>query len=214
MAPLSTRPAARTNVKSSDHKMPEPHDRSIFHPPTPVPISPEEYELQVVAWLKGTGSTLASFEVTHLRHLEGPGGEYAFDAVAVLSILNGAQITMLVECKRTGRPVEREDLLALWAKLQDVKAHKAMLFSTSGFQRGALEYAAAYGIATVVFVDGQSLYMTKGMGGRARAPAWAALPPFAGILVRQKEDTINGRTIDVGHLEALSEWLQARERDG
>jgi restriction system protein len=189
--------------------MSERNDRPPFHPPTPVQISPKEYELQVVAWLKGTGSTLASFEVTHLRDLEGPGGEYSFDAVAELTLLGGALITVLVECKRTGRPVERENLLALWAKLQDVKAHKAMLFSTSGFQRGALEYAAAYGIATVVFVDGQALYMTKGMDGPASAPAWANLPPFAGIFLRQKEETINGRTIDVGHLEALTEWLRA-----
>jgi restriction system protein len=190
-------------------QMSGPNDRGLFHPRTPVEISPKDYELQVVAWLKATGATIASFEVTHLQHLEGSGGEYAFDAVAELIVLGGAQITMLVECKRTHRPVEREDLLVLWAKLQDVKAHKAMLFSTSGFQRGALEYAAVYGIATIVFVDGQSLYMTKGMGSPRPTPAWVNLPPFAGIFLRQEQETINGRTIDAGHLDALIEWLQA-----
>jgi restriction system protein len=101
--------------------------------------------------LRAAGATLERFHVQHLKHLSGPGGDYEFYAVAEFSILRGARILVLVECKRYSQPVEREKLLALWAKVQDVKAHKAMIFATCGFQSGALEYAKSYGIATIAF---------------------------------------------------------------
>jgi hypothetical protein len=37
----------------------------------------------------------------------------------------------------------------LASKIQDTSAHKGIVFSTSGFQKGALEYAKAHGISAV-----------------------------------------------------------------
>jgi len=68
--------------------------------------------------------------------LKGASGEYAFDALAEFEILGGARILVLVECKRHSSPVKREDVLVLEAKLRDTGAHKAMVFSTAGFQSG------------------------------------------------------------------------------
>ena len=114
---------------------------SPWNPAQSIEIAPKNYELQVVEWLRNAGENLTKFEVSHLKHLSGPGGDFEFDAVAEFTILNGAIIKVLVECKRYSRPIEREKLLSLWAKSQDVKSHKAMIFATSGFQSGALEYA-------------------------------------------------------------------------
>lgn len=86
---------------------------------SPVDLTPTEFEEQVVTWLKACSGRLERFEVRHLQHLQGAGGEYEFDAIAEFEILEGARITILVECKRYVRPVEREKLLSLWAKQQD-----------------------------------------------------------------------------------------------
>lgn len=94
------------------------------------------------------GSDLTQFTIGHLVVLPGSGGEYEFDAVAEFSIFDGARIVVLVECKRYNRPVERDVILSLSSKLYDVGAQKAMIFSTAGFQKGALEFAASNGIAT------------------------------------------------------------------
>lgn len=157
---------------------------SPWNPARATPISPDEYERQVVAWLQAAGRNLESFEVEHLRKLPGSGGEYELDAMAELSVLNGARLVLLVECKRYSRPVEREKVMALWAKLQDVKAHKAMMFATRGFQSGAIEYATNYGIATITFVDGGFLYETKtSEDDEPKPPPWANLSRYAAILV-------------------------------
>ena len=81
---------------------------SPWNPARPASLSPKEYEKQVVGWLLAKGHTLERFDVTHLEHLSGAGGDYEFDAVAEFTILSGAHIVVLVECKRYSQPVERE----------------------------------------------------------------------------------------------------------
>jgi len=189
--------------------VPKRNPESFWNPANPVDISPEEYEKQVVGWLSEAGETLDKFEVKHLKHLSGPGGDYEFDAVAQFTMLSGALIVVLVECKRYSRPVEREKLLSLWAKMQDVKAHKAIIFATCGFQTGALEYAKAYGIATVAFVKGAFLYGTKDAGPSGPPPSWAGLSDYAGIFMSKKDDQISCSTIDLKNTEVLSKWLQS-----
>jgi restriction system protein len=181
---------------------------SLWNPAKPADVSPKEYERQVVNWLRAAGRTLEQFEVQHLKHLGGAGGDYEFDVVAKFTILSGAEVVVLVECKRYSRPVEREKVLALWAKLQDVKAHKAMMFATCGFQSGALEYAKIYGIATIAFVEGAFLYETKALGPTPPPPSWANLPDFASILMRSENGKTTCSTIDVDHTQALLEWLK------
>jgi len=133
---------------------------SPWNPAQTADVAPEEYEEQVVSWLKASSDSLDRFDIQHLKRLEGFGGDYEFDAVAECTLFHGAKITVLVECKRYSHPVEREKVMALWAKLQDVGAHKAMMFATCGYQSGALTYAKSRGIATVTFVNGAFLYET------------------------------------------------------
>jgi len=124
-------------------------------------------------------------------------------------MLQGARIVVLVECKRYSQPVEREKLLSLWAKLQDVKAHKAMMFATCGFQSGALDYATAYGIATIAFVNGQFTYETKSIGPAADnpPPPWARIPEYPGIFITRADGTISCSLVDVEHVDAVTAWL-------
>ena len=74
----------------------------------------------------------------------------------------GSLIKVLIECKRYGRPVEREKVAVLADKLRALGAHKGMMFSTSGFQKGALTYAQKHGIALVKVEAGSASLLAKG----------------------------------------------------
>ena len=180
---------------------------SPWNPAFPVEVTPEEYEKQVVKWLKATGGPLEQFKVNHREHLCGSSGDYEFDVVAELAIFGGARITVLIECKRYSRPVERDHLMTLWAKLQDVNAHKAMIFATCGFQSGALEYARSKNIAAVLFKDGKFLYKTKAINVAPNPPPWVSVPKFAGILMNYNNGKIECSVVDDEHVEPIREWL-------
>ena len=187
--------------------MPKRNPDSPWNPAIPVEVTPEEYEKQVVAWLRSSGASLQQFKVNHLRHLKGPGGEYEFDGIAEFSVLGGAQIIVLVECKRYSRPVERDHILTLWAKLQDVSAHKAMIFSTCGFQSGALEYAKSKNIATLTFTAGDFTYETKTVGPTAKPPPWIEFPRFIAMLNNYDDGAIQCTTLNKDYITKINAWL-------
>ena len=186
------------------------HDRnreSPWNPGEPLEITPEDYEKQVVAWLKQAASPLQDATVTHLDVVRGAGGEYEFDVVVRFTALGGAKLVVLSECKRHTNPVKRDVILAFAAKLEDVGAHKGIVFSTAGFQKGALEYASAHGIATVTFVDGRSTYITRAAGPPREPPPWVQLPRFAGHLMSFADERIHRHLVSVEHVDALKDWL-------
>jgi restriction system protein len=174
-------------------------------------MNPTEFERQVRAWLQRASAGLRHFTATHRKVLEGAGGQYEFDVVAEFEALGGASIIVLVECKYYGssNPVKRDVVMTLHAKLADVGAQKGMLFSTSGFQRGALEYAKAHGIALVLVRDGNSFrYETKQLGATPQAPPWAARYKYVGWLVSLTDEGNESRHLvaDDYH-DAIRGWL-------
>ena len=183
------------------------HPDSPWNPAFPVEVTPEDYEKQVVKWLKATGQSLEQFKVKHRKHLSGPGGDYEFDAVAEFAVFGSARIIVLIECKRYSQPVKRDHLLTLWGKLQDVNANKAMIFATCGFQSGALEYARSKNIAAVSFVAGKFLYETKAINVAPSPPPWVSLPGYAGVLMNYNNGRIECSVVDVEHMEPIREWL-------
>jgi restriction system protein len=182
---------------------------SPWNPSIPTEISPSEFEKTVLAWLRQWRSgDNPQIEVEHLGTVEGAGGEYEIDVLVKINVLGGAVVVVLVECKHQGRPVEREDVLVLEAKLRDVAAHKGMLFSTSGFQKGALQYATAHGIATIAVVNGSWLYETKSVGnGLVEPPPWVRFDPYAGIRMTSTDTGISCDTINLERIDALKEWF-------
>lgn len=199
------RPTATITVAMSHRAM------SPFHAGHLVDISPDEYEKQVLAWVRGSAQDLQGFQATRKALVRGSSGEYEIDVLATLEILGGASIKVLIECKRHTRPVEREKVMTLHAKIADVGAHKGMIFSTSGFQRGALEYATCHGIAAIKFVNGQSLYETRSLGPAPKPPPWAMIETYAGILITESNDSrTTCKTIDIRRLEPLADWMHSQ----
>ncbi len=101
-----------------------------------------------------------------------------------------------------------EPLLSTHSKLQDTGVHKAMIFSTSGFQSGAIEYASKHGIATIVFVDGKVTYKTLSSEPPTERSWPADLPKYCGIVLRIHGGNPRASVIDRKRLDPLSDWLQ------
>lgn len=59
-------------------------------------------------------------------------------------------LMVLIECKHYKNTVSIADILEFAQRIDDIGAHKGVLVSTVGFQKGAIRIADAYGIALVI----------------------------------------------------------------
>ncbi len=188
----------------------------MWNPRVAAEITPAGFEQLVVSWLRQASATSdVAFEVAHSPRVGGQSGAFQIDAVAKFAVFGGAEVIVLVECKHKGRPVDRDAVMLLEAKLRETAAHKGILFSTSGFQKGALEYATTHGIATVTVIEGKWLYETKAAGTRpVEPPPWVHFDDYAGWRVTAEPGTISCHTITMADIEALSDWLAGPDGDG
>jgi restriction system protein len=153
----------------------------------PSDFTPEDFELIVKDLIEQSGAGLSRFSVDHLETMEGVDGNYSIDITARFQALGGTFL-VLIECKRYKNPIERELVQILNDKLRSIGAQKGMLFSTSTFQRGAVEYASTHGIALVQVVNGESTYNTRaGDGVRHKPPPWANIPKYVGWLLTTED---------------------------
>src|SRR4030095_742842 len=133
----------------------------MSHEPPKIEMTFVDYEVGVKNFIRAKGHHLKNFSVTRNEILQGVGGEYEIDVVARFTILEGAEIVVLIECKHHKNPIKRELVQALHSKLDSLGAHKAMMFTTASYQRGAIEFAKAHGISLVRFTDSQLNYAVK-----------------------------------------------------
>lgn len=174
-----------------------------------VDISPEQFELQVREWLQSAGNNLSGFSVSHRQRLKGDSGEYEIDVVAEFSVFEQAIVKVLIECKKYKNPVKRDVIMVLESKIRDSNAHKGMVFSTSGFQSGAIEYASRRGIATIGVQHGHTNYFTKSFGVLpASPPPWVVTSEYIGWFIQQAEPGVkNFSLVETGKNEPIHEWL-------
>lgn len=150
----------------------------------------QDFERAVKVILKSSGAIVKKFKVNGKKKFISDDGEYEIDASVEFTILGGAKFFVLVECraKKAGNRVEREEVLAFHSKMMSLKAQKGIFFTTSGYQKGAIEYARKHSIALVQVVDGKSIYITKGASAdNVPPPKWLKLPEYAGWLVDLSE---------------------------
>ena len=147
-------------------------------PDEPIKLTPKQYELVVKRILDATGHPLSGYTSKHLDSIKCSDGNYTFDVTVRFSAL-GADFLVLVECKHEGRKVERQAVQVLHSKMQSVGAQKGMLFSISGFQTGAIDFADVHGIALVQLSNGETAWMTKSMVPPP-PPRWEQYPDVIG----------------------------------
>ncbi|MBN8701093.1 MAG: restriction endonuclease [Chitinophagales bacterium] len=129
-------------------------------PPDFLDITPTEFELTVLNFLKEAGSKLEDFKIVHNSTEESHDGTYQIDIKATFQAL-GTKITVLVECKRHSSSIKREVVQLLKDKMHSLGAQKGIIFSTAKFQSGCVEYAEQHGIALVRMIEGKYTYETK-----------------------------------------------------
>lgn len=100
--------------------------RQPWNPREPINITPEEFEKQVLDWVTAS-LRLSPASITHQARVRGQGGQYAIDIRIGLTVLEGARLDLLVECKHQSRPVERDEVILLEGKLRDTRAHKGFV---------------------------------------------------------------------------------------
>ncbi len=178
----------------------------------PINITPTEFERQVKSWLSKSGKTLKSFSVNHREKLGDRSGDYEIDVMVTLEILDGADIFILVECKRFKNPIKLDVIMLLNRKLQEFGAHKGMVFSTSGFQSGALAFATEHKIATITVQDGKTNYPTRLLGANIAPPPYAKFSKFIGWFTSIK---ISGgerySLVDDHRIDPIVAWLEDKE---
>jgi restriction system protein len=114
---------------------------------------PVEFEIWVRRYLEEQGAILKEFRTEHLENLHGTDGNYIMDVTARFEAL-GVSFLVLIECKRyTSDPVEREQIQALNQKLLATGAQKAIVFTTSTFRQGAVDFARVHGIGLVEVIE-------------------------------------------------------------
>ena len=152
------------------------------------------FEQFVADTLRHNKKPITQYEVLHDTRLQdATGAEYQIDIKASFRVL-GLDFIVLCECKHMTRAVERDDVMAFAAKLTALGAHKGVVFSTGGFQRGAEEYARTHGIALVKVVREQFIYQTKSSALHqpaqqpARQPVWVS---YYGQLIDEASTSSN-----------------------
>lgn len=173
-------------------------------------IDGSRLERLVVALLTEAGQGLEEFRIEHREMLRAPDGRYEIDATARFRAL-GVDFLVLVECKDHLRPVEREDVQVLADRKRATGAQKAIFFATNGFQRGAIEYAKAHGIALVRILEGALTYETRStlQVKPSVPPPWANVQPFIGQRIHLRDAAIHVWSVERGRPDALVDYLQS-----
>lgn len=125
-------------------------------------ITPTEFEIVCRDTLKAYAEkeALQDFLIIHDKKIEADDGIFQIDIYCEFNAL-GAKFKVIVECKRYRRPVEREKVIALHAKVSSIGANKGILISTSGFQTGATQYAEKHGITLIQIAEASIQYISN-----------------------------------------------------
>lgn len=174
-----------------------------------VTLTPKQFEEQVKSMIATLGATLSVFEVQKLEVLDADDGSYEIDVTARFEALGGEYLT-LIECKHHKNPIKREHVQILFAKIESTQAQKGMLFSTTDFQSGAVEFALKHRIALVKIADGRTAYITKATGTPPPLPP--GFPEYAGWMTVMYEDGKSASVlVSEKNPELLTIWLEIKQ---
>ena len=135
-------------------------------------LRPDEVETFVVRELRKAGLVLSKLKVLARQRLsKDKDEEYSMDLSVLISI-GGADRGVLIECRSEHNPVLAEAVLALSTRLQSAAAQHAIMFSTSGYDPGAVNEAKQHGIPVLTVADGKSAFARSAWGMAGQPPAW------------------------------------------
>lgn len=179
----------------------------------PADMSPADFEQFVVKTLRSINHEVDDLKVTLHELVEASDGTYDMDATMRFR-LGGMDFLVLVEAKKHTHPIKREIPQILHQKVQSSGAQKGLIVSTAPFQRGALDFAKAHGIALITVTEGRFIFETRSAMPRPpmtrqEAATRFGLPTF---VVQAYRPTTEGKgtrvtLLDQRHPEHLVEVL-------
>lgn len=125
-----------------------------------IDITPIEFEKMVKCLFDAFEVIPENFEVLHNQKVEAIDGTYQIDVLINFRFL-GLDFSIVVECKKHKSPIKRELVQVLVTKRDSIKAQKAVLVSTTGFQSGAIRYAKTQNVALLRIIDSNFVYETR-----------------------------------------------------
>lgn len=163
-------------------------------------LTPAQFEMFAADWLAEADPHADGFSVTVHQTIEAADGSYDFDATVSFSVA-GMDFLVLVECKKHSSPIKRQLVQILHAKLLSTGAQKAVMIAAGPYQRGAVAYARAHGIALVTVTEGRFTFETKSLGARTAMTRQEAaerfgLPAFVAYPLAGADDDADGGPAD------------------
>jgi restriction system protein len=150
-------------------------------------ITPGEFEKYSLDLLTEQTQNLENLVIEHNTIIEAYDGNYQIDGYIEFTVM-GIKYKTILECKHYKSAITREKVQILYGKIQSLGAQKGILISTSNFQRGAMEYARAHGIALIQMTEAGTNFETRdGMNmimNSGRKP-FNYGKPYSGVLLRK-----------------------------
>ena len=127
-------------------------------------IAPAEFELFCMETVKAFAEQekLQNVSILHNQRVQAPDSTYQIDILVKYTALNCLH-TVIVECKKYTRSIERATVAELYSKVQSIGAQKGILISTSGFQSDAVKFAGVHGIALWQICDQYIKHITASL---------------------------------------------------
>ncbi|WP_328583601.1 restriction endonuclease [Streptomyces sp. NBC_00370] len=177
-------------------------------------ITPAQFEQFVVELLRSMHPAGVDLQVALHETVHGMDGDYDMDTTVRYELL-GMDFLVLVEAKHHTHPIKRELVQVLHHKLTSVGAHKALMVSTAPYQKGALVFAQAHGIALMTVTEGRYTFETKSTDTapvmtRQEARDRFGVPSFVAHLYTPGQDAGSTRVqlVTPDDPAPLHEWLQ------
>lgn len=133
-------------------------------------ITPTEFEQFCLEVLNSFAQEeqLNDFTIDHNVKMPAADSTYQIDVLASFSAL-GVTFNVLCECKQLSSSVKRLQVEILNSRVTSLGYHKGILLATSGFQKDAIKYAKAHGIALIQVYDHSCNPVSHSAGPDAQA---------------------------------------------
>jgi hypothetical protein len=134
-------------------------------------LLPHEVEIFVMRELRKAGLEPSAMKVRERTRAPGTSDDYAVELGCSLRV-GDADAYVLIECRNERAPVSASAVEALQAKVRQAKAQHAMMFSTTGFEPGAIRTARSLGLPLLAVADGKTAFARSPWGMAGDPPAW------------------------------------------
>ena len=146
----------------------------------PRSLLPHEVEIFVTRELRKAGLAPSAMKVRDRELIAGKTDDYVVELGCSLRVGDSDRY-VLIECRNHPETVGATAIEALHTKVQQAKAHYAMMFSATGFDADAVRTARALGIPLLTVADGKTAFARSPWGMAGDPPAW--VPEYMAELV-------------------------------